>query len=516
MPDTVTPNYGFTKPEEFGSTDTWGGKLNTDWDIADTQIKVQADAAAAANANANTRVLKAGDTMTGQLTLPSGGASAALNAASLAQVQTAAASQAVSVGGTADALTLTMAPPVAALVTGQVVRWISSGPNTVTTPTIAVDATGVKNLRKENSAVLAAGDTGASGRICEAVYNGTSFLLLNPAVSTASFLTAPVSDVSILHGTDYRQAVQNAGFTEGDFGYTKGTGWAIAADSANALIGNYVAVCTSTSGTATALTAGTLAEAVQCEPGDEAYVEAYLKVAGWTGTVLRGDILWLDKDFATIVSSNGNNVSPGSGSYTVSSVSGTAPAGAAFFKARAVVTMTAGTAYCGMLRAYKKIDAAKNIKPASITSELLAPGAQASQVAIRETSNTIVSSTTLTADAVLRFPMAANTKYSFAALVALNPAGGGIKYGVTGPASPTVVQVNSGRTGTGNVDASFTTSYGQLESNSANDPSTVNIYGFISNGAVAGDLALTFAQDTSNAAGTQVRAGSQIGWRAVS
>jgi hypothetical protein len=38
MADTLTSNYGFTKPEIGGSDDTWGNKLNGNWDKVDTLL----------------------------------------------------------------------------------------------------------------------------------------------------------------------------------------------------------------------------------------------------------------------------------------------------------------------------------------------------------------------------------------------------------------------------------------------------------------------------------------------
>lgn len=45
MPDTLTPNYALTLIEEFGSIDTWGGKINANMSLLDTELKQAEDAA---------------------------------------------------------------------------------------------------------------------------------------------------------------------------------------------------------------------------------------------------------------------------------------------------------------------------------------------------------------------------------------------------------------------------------------------------------------------------------------
>jgi hypothetical protein len=38
MADTLTPNLSLTKPEIGGSDDTWGNKLNANWDKVDSML----------------------------------------------------------------------------------------------------------------------------------------------------------------------------------------------------------------------------------------------------------------------------------------------------------------------------------------------------------------------------------------------------------------------------------------------------------------------------------------------
>lgn len=54
MPDTITPNYDLIKPEVTGSIDTWGSKLNGNFDALDAALKPVADMAGVAMLQAGT------------------------------------------------------------------------------------------------------------------------------------------------------------------------------------------------------------------------------------------------------------------------------------------------------------------------------------------------------------------------------------------------------------------------------------------------------------------------------
>lgn len=142
-------------------------------------------AAAAAAVQFTLCVLKAGSTMTGELTL-TGAGSQALHAATIGQVQSNIFAQAATVGGTGDAIVITFSPVFTAWTAGMRFRFTATAANTVTNPTANVDSNGVKTIKKLNNAALAAGDIKGAGHVCDCVYNGTDVILLNPATIDGS------------------------------------------------------------------------------------------------------------------------------------------------------------------------------------------------------------------------------------------------------------------------------------------------------------------------------------------
>lgn len=120
-----------------------------------------------------------------------GDGSAATDSATLKQVQTNVVSHATAVAGTADAIQVTFSPAKTTWTSSEKFRWTSGGANTVTGATISRDAgSTTKTIKKGTGVALAVGDTGGSGYICHAVYNGTDVILLNPATENVTLAAA--------------------------------------------------------------------------------------------------------------------------------------------------------------------------------------------------------------------------------------------------------------------------------------------------------------------------------------
>lgn len=149
---------------------------------------------------------------------------AAQDAATVKQVQNAVVQHSTAVAGTADAIQVTFVPASTSLTTNEVIRWKSGGANTVTGPTISKDAGSTnKTIKKGASAALAVGDTGASGYECEAIYNGTDWILQNPATDAATSanvtaIAAGKKAIWIDAGAMRPKVTNGAGFSDYDSG----------------------------------------------------------------------------------------------------------------------------------------------------------------------------------------------------------------------------------------------------------------------------------------------------------
>jgi len=135
---------------------------------------------------------------------------------------------------------------------------------------------------------------------------------------------------------------------------------------------------------------------------------------------------------------------------------------------------------------------------------------------VRKSSDqTVTSSTTLVNDSQLKFAVAANETYIFQAWLYTYAADAtpDIKTTFTGPSGSTVFWSSSqviflanGSTTLTVVAPGGTVGDFFVDSNLR----AIQLYGTISNGATAGDVQLQWAQNTSSANGTTVRAGSSI------
>lgn len=135
---------------------------------------------------------------------------------------------------------------------------------------------------------------------------------------------------------------------------------------------------------------------------------------------------------------------------------------------------------------------------------------------VRKSSDqTVTSSTTLVNDSQLKFAVAANETYIFQAWLYTYAADGtpDIKVTFTGPSGSTVLWSSSqvifnaaAATTLTSVNTGGTSADLFVDANNR----AIQLYGTILNGATAGDVQLQWAQNTSSANGTSVKAGSSI------
>ena len=131
-----------------------------------------------------------------------GAGTARTDGASLATIQDGTGVYVGTVGGTADAITLTPSPAIAAYAAGQTFRFIASGANT-TTVTVAVSGlASPKDVTKNGTTALAAGDIASGAMVC-ITYDGTRFILAatNTGILNAPTINGTVTGTYTLGGT---------------------------------------------------------------------------------------------------------------------------------------------------------------------------------------------------------------------------------------------------------------------------------------------------------------------------
>jgi len=112
-------------------------------------------------------------------------ATARTNYASAAQVQDSTLTYLTSVSGT-DTITALAPVSMSALAAGQTFRFIAAGANTTTGVTLNINSIGAKNITKNGTTALAAGDI-PSGSVVVVVYDGTQFQLTSLPTYVAPF-----------------------------------------------------------------------------------------------------------------------------------------------------------------------------------------------------------------------------------------------------------------------------------------------------------------------------------------
>jgi hypothetical protein len=156
MPDSQTTNRDYTKPEDGASEDTWGVKLNNNFDAIDDDVyALLTDAGYGANE------------------------------------------------GSANALLVNPDPAFTAYVTGMVVRFKAVGANSGAV-TVNVNSLGSKNVLANDGSNLTAGAIVANG-IYEMTYDGTQFRMTTG--------TPLASAAEVLVGTETGKAVTPASLT---------------------------------------------------------------------------------------------------------------------------------------------------------------------------------------------------------------------------------------------------------------------------------------------------------------
>jgi hypothetical protein len=212
--------------------------------------------------------------------------------AALGQTQNGAFLWGGTAGGTANAATISLNPPLAAYAAGQAFRFISSAANTGAV-TLNVNSLGAVAVNKGDGTVaLAAGDLPASAMVT-VVHDGTRFRLIDPAIVTPVTLDAITPawvDLASATTTDLGTVTANVRIT----GTTTITGFGTATSGitrklrfAAALTLTYNATSLILPGAADITTAaGDTAEAISLGSGHWVVVDFTRAAAGYAGNIL--------------------------------------------------------------------------------------------------------------------------------------------------------------------------------------------------------------------------------------
>ena len=375
---TLTPNYDLIKPTPGGDIDTWGPMLNTDMDIIDAQMKSNSNAANAMGIDPSTGQYIWDDAVA--MSDPGSG-KARGNAATTNTITQYAVSTTGRFGGTqsgvrfsaGDVILLTNGPSTGLAISGASRFRINTATFNATWWLLDVDyIAGNINLADASFANFAVVGSGE---------NSIPYLsLAHSIIANASAAAAHASDLqsqlaydvlsaptlttlawgklfpaSLLNSRDFLNTNPNGDFELGDLAWTRGTSWTIVNDPANAMSGNWEAQATN-AGVVTAITTNNFGAGSTCVPGENIYAEAWVKTsAGYTAANGRIQISFYDKDGGLISSLNvGTNFTTAQTSYVLSSGLAVAPALAAMFTGRFIVTTQVGTLYLDSLRTFRR------------------------------------------------------------------------------------------------------------------------------------------------------------------
>ena len=134
----------------------------------------------------------------------------------------------LSAAGTADAITITTAPPTTTFNAKRVFYVQNTqGANTLTNPTITINGLAAKTIKRDNSTALAVGDCGGVGYIMQLklLADASAVILLNPKTPPVDNSTIEVSSAAI--------RVKAAGITNNEIGLNAVENDNLANDSVN-------------------------------------------------------------------------------------------------------------------------------------------------------------------------------------------------------------------------------------------------------------------------------------------